>query len=195
MGLQVNAASPRQGRWFAAAGVLTVTLLLAASMPVAGQADALSTDAAVKAAFIFNFAKFAQWPALPARATLVTCVVGNPRIADALTEIVRGKDIGGHGLNVVRPSDGTSWGDCHVLFLAATQVAASAGVLSGLRKLPILTVSDGAGFARTGGIIELYLDGSRMRFAINVDSAERSGLRLSSRLLGLATVVRDRDVP
>lgn len=195
MGLPVNIASRRPGRWFAAARVLTATLLLAPSAPVAGQADALSTDAAVKAAFIFNFAKFAQWPALPARATLVTCVAGNARIADALTEIVRGKDIGGHGLNVVQPGDAATWGDCHLLFLTATQVAASAGALSGLRKLPILTVSDAAGFSRAGGIIELYLDGGRIRFAINVDSAERSGLRLSSRLLGLATVVRDRDVP
>ena len=63
-----------------------------------------------------------------------------------------------------------------------------------IKTLPVLTVSDGKGFSQAGGIIELYVEGGRMRFAINVDAAERSGLRLSSRLLGLAKVVRDGHV-
>jgi hypothetical protein len=59
----------------------------------------------------------------------------------------------------------------------------------------VLTVGDGRGFAQAGGIIELYVEAARIRFAINVDAAERSGVRLSSRLLGLAKVVRDGDAP
>ena len=70
----------------------------------------------------------------------------------------------------------------------------SAGGLDAIRTLPVLTVSDGKGFSQAGGIIELYVEGGRMRFAINVDAAERSGLRLSSRLLGLAKVIRDGHV-
>ena len=66
--------------------------------------------------------------------------------------------------------------------------------MSGIRTLPVLTVSDGKGFAQAGGIIELYVEGGRMRFAINVDATARSGLRLSSRLLGLAKVIRDGHV-
>lgn len=162
---------------------------------VHAQPAAPSADAAVKAEFLFNFAKFTEWPRLPARVTLVVCVVGNDRIADALTGIVRGKDIDDHGLNVVRPGNGASWGDCHMLFIAAARVAASAAALGAIRTLPVLTVSDSTGFSRAGGIIEFYPEGGRVRFAINTDAAQRSGLRLSSRLLGLATVVRDRDVP
>lgn len=179
--------------WLTGAGVLAVVWLLAAQRPVAGQGGELSTDA-VKAAFLLNFARFAQWPALPARATIVTCVVGSAPIADALGGLTRGKDVGGHGVNVVRPGESASWRDCHVLFIAAPQVPTSSTGLDSLRTLPVLTVSDGPGFSRGGGIIELYPDGGRLRFSINVDSAERAGLRLSSRLLGLATVIRDRDV-
>ena len=68
---------------------------------------------------------------------------------------------------------------------------------NGLRwrdPLPVLTVSDGKGFSLAGGIIELYVEGGRMRFAINLDAADRSGLRLSSRLLGLAKIVRNGHV-
>ncbi len=70
----------------------------------------------------------------------------------------------------------------------------SAGGLAEIKTLPVLTVSDGKGFSLAGGIIELYVEGGRMRFAINVDAAERSGLRLSSRLLGLAKIVRNGHV-
>jgi hypothetical protein len=67
--------------------------------------------------------------------------------------------------------------------------------LGSIKTLPVLTVSDGERFSEAGGIIELYIDGGRIRFAINVDAAERSGLRLSSRLLGLAKIMRDRHAP
>jgi hypothetical protein len=66
--------------------------------------------------------------------------------------------------------------------------------LSDIRTLPILTISDARDFSHAGGIIELYVEDGHMRFAINVDAAERTGLRISSRLLGLAKVVRDRHV-
>jgi hypothetical protein len=66
--------------------------------------------------------------------------------------------------------------------------------LDGIKTLPVLSVSDGKGFSQSGGIIELYVEGGRMRFAINVDAAERSGLHLSSRLLGLAKVMRSGHV-
>ena len=63
--------------------------------------------------------------------------------------------------------------------------------LDGIKTLPVLTVSDRRGFSEWGGIIEMYIESGRMRFAVNVDAAEHSGLRLSSRLLGLAKVIRN----
>jgi hypothetical protein len=157
-------------------------------------ADAeMASAVAVKAAFVYNFAKFAEWPALPADAPILFCVVGDNRIADALIETVRGQTIGAHALDVVRPVDVPAWHRCHVLFVGEAEWKHAAIGLSDLKSLPVLTVSDEQGFARGDGMIELYVDSGRMRFAINVDAAEHAGLRLSSRLLGLAKVVRNDD--
>lgn len=193
MDVPVRSRSRVRGGLRTAARLALAAALVGAAAGAAAQGEGVPADAAVKAAFLYNFAKFAEWPNLPARAPIVTCVVGDRQIADTLVAIVLGNEIGGHGLSVTQPTDDTTWGDCQVLFVAASQATKSEVGLSRLRTLPVLTVSDRAGFSRGIGIIELYVTGGRMRFAINVDSVEHSGLRLSSRLLGLARVVRDLD--
>jgi hypothetical protein len=181
--------------------VTRVLLLALAAMPLTPDAITASaaqtptaSDVAVKAAFVYNFAKFAEWPTRAAHAPIIVCVVGDDAIAAALVDTVRGKNINGHALEIWRPQEGTTWRTCSVLFIAAAESRQSASDLGGIRTMPILTVSDGKGFSQAGGIIELYVEGGRMRFAINVDAAERSGLQLSSRLLGLAKVIRDSHV-
>jgi hypothetical protein len=169
---------------------LAVMLLLTPAI-ARGQVPAAS-DVAVMAAFIFNFAKFTEWPALPPADPINICIAGDEAMGVALTQTIRGQKIGGHGLAVVRPADNSLWAGCQVLFIAANATV-SAAALDGLRTLPVLTVSDRKGFSQTGGVIELYLEAGRMRFAINVDAAEDAGLRLSSRLLALARVVRSPD--
>ena len=143
---------------------------------------------------LFNFAKFAEWPTLPPGAPIVVCIVGDDGIAAALVTTVRGQQIGGHTLEVRRAQERAKWRVCQVLFISDADTRPAAGGLDGIRMLPVLTVSDGRGFSQGSGIIELYVEGARMRFAINVDAAERSGLHLSSRLLGLAKVIRDGQV-
>jgi hypothetical protein len=152
-------------------------------------------DVAVKAAFLFNFAKFAEWPALAPDAPLGVCIVGDHSMADVLAEAGRAQNIGGRRLDVAQPQDTTSWPACHLLFISGAETERSAGGLHEIKTLPILTVSDGKGFSQGGGIIEFYMEGGRMRFAINVDAADRSTLRLSSRLLGLAKIIRNGRVP
>lgn len=180
------------GRW---AG-----LALAAALAVVPAAAAETTaekapDAAVKAAFLFNFAKFAQWPALGAGSPIGVCVAGDEGIAAALVEIVHSQHISGHAVEVWRPHSSATWRDCQVLFVGGSETRRSIADLRGLTTLPVLTVSDDKGFAKAdGGIIELYVQDGRMRFAINLDAVERSGLRLSPHLLQLAKVTRDRHV-
>lgn len=176
------------------ASIACAVSLLAARGRAAGIGVGAEPDVAVKAAFLFNFAKFAEWPALPANAPLVLCTVGGDDIASALATIVHGQSISGHSLEVSRPQDTAAWRSCHLLFIAEAETRRSPGSLTAIKSQPVLTVSDGAGFARAGGIIELYVEGGRVRFAINVDAEARSGLRLSSRLLGLAKIVRDGHV-
>lgn len=176
----------------------TTSLALAAMLIVprvaAGSHIAAQSDSAVKAAFLYNFAKFAEWTALPAGAPIVLCIVGDNEVAAALVQIVRGQTIGGHPISIERPEQASSWRTCQLVFLPAAELRRGAERLAGLKALPVLTVSDSKDFAQSDGIIELYVDDGRVRFAINVDALERSGLRLSSRLLGLAKVIRDRHV-
>ena len=176
----------RVGAGLALAAMLALTPSIAA-----GNAAETATDIAVKAAFLYNFARFGEWPALPAGATMILCVEGDDKVAAALVETVRGQQINGHALDVRRAQDSADWKTCHLLFLADASARRLAGGLDAIKTLPVLTVSDGKNFSDSGGIIELYIDSGRMRFAINVDAAEGSGLRISSRLLGLARIVRN----
>jgi len=183
-----------RGGWLCVASLALAATLIAAPGIAADHGTDTASDVAVKAAFLYNFAKFAEWPALPSGTPIVVCVVGDDGIAAALVETVRGQNISGHTIEVRRSQDSATWRACHLLFIADAETRRSAGGLGEVRTLPVLTVSDGKGFSQSGGIIELYLEGGRMRFAINVDAAERSGLRLSSRLLGLAKVIRNDHV-
>ena len=83
---------------------------------------------------------------------------------------------------------------CDVLFISASEMGRATVVMGSLQALSILTVSDDPGFAHSNGIIEFVVESGRVQFAINTDAADRAGLRLSSRLLGLARIVRDDHV-
>jgi hypothetical protein len=183
-----------RGRWFGVASVALAATLIAAPGIAAGTGADVAPDVPVKAAFLFNFAKFVEWPALPAAAPLVVCIVGHDGIAAAFIETVRGQNISGHSFDVWVLQDSSRWRACHLLFIADAETRRSAGGLDEIKRLPVLTVSDNKGFALAGGIIELYVEAGRMRFAINLDAADRAGLRVSSRLLGLAKVIRNSHV-
>lgn len=186
-------ARPRRGP---APGVLRAALALCVLWPLVVSAGGQAApDVSLKAAFLYNFAKFAEWPALPSGAPIAVCIVGDDEIAASFVQTVRGHTINGHTLELRRPQESTSWRTCHLLFLGSAETRRSLAGLTGVRRLPVLTVGDDRGFAQAGGIIELYVEAGRIRFAINVDAAERSGVRLSSRLLGLARVIRDGDAP
>jgi hypothetical protein len=195
MDLLIVANRRRSDGWRGLAGLALAASIFAAP---GASASACATDEvsaiAVKAAFLFNFAKFAEWPALRSGASIIVCVIGDEEIAAALAGTVRGQNIGGHPVEVSRPADSASWRACQLLFIADVATRRSADGLVGVKTLPVLTVSDGKGFSETGGIIELFVENGRMRFAINMDAADRAGLRLSSRLLGLARVTRNGHV-
>jgi hypothetical protein len=169
-----------------------VSMLVAMHLAMPGLARAATdptSETTVKAAFLYNFAKFAEWPASVGPLTI--CIVGDTRVASELVKTVRDKRLDGRRLNVKGIGSHAPMLACDVLFISASETRCVAAVLVTLRTLPILTVSDAPGFARTNGIIELVVERERMHFAVNVDAATRAGIRLSSRLLGLARIVRD----
>lgn len=146
----------------------------------------------MKAAFVYNFAKFVGWPAdaLPSAAPLHVCI-GDRGVADAFEQIVAGRPIGQHPVVVLRVGPTTPLRACHVLYLGDLDVARSLAVLAIVRGAPVLSMSDFEQFTTLGGVAHLFVQDGKMRFAINVESAQRARLRLSSRLLNLATIVKD----
>jgi hypothetical protein len=145
-----------------------------------------SAPPALKAAFLFNFAKFAEWP--KDAAPLVLCVVHDPAAEDALVRLVSGASIDGRPVTVAHEIPRERIRGCHLLYVGSDNAAMDA-LLTDVKGAPVLTVGDGEPFARERGIVGLLIEGNRMRFAINADAAQRSGVRLSSKLLTLATLV------
>jgi hypothetical protein len=155
------------------------------------QNDARS-DTTVKAVFIFNFAKFTEWPSREPDGPLLLCVIGDPRVARELADTTRGQRIGDRSLVVSELRTDGPLQSCHVLFISQSEVRKAKEVLHILKGLPIVTVSDKQGFAREDGIIEFFIESERMRFAVNTAAVDRAGVRLSSRLLGLARIDGDK---
>ena len=176
------------------ARALLVALGISLSMhapPLAGAAQDAVTEAALKAAFVYNFARFTEWSGDSLRGGPFTmCVLGDDDLASALESTVRQRSVAGHEVVVARVST-ARLPACNLLYLSELPAAEVRAITDRLIGTPTVTVSSGPGFARSGGIIGLYVEDGRMRFAINMDAAQRAHLRFSSRLLSLAKVVRD----
>ncbi len=184
----------------AGALVLGAALSLAAATaagPAAGQSPPLASDEyAIKAAFLYNFAKFVEWPNgvfAAAEAPLALCVLGADPFGGELDMVVQGKTAQGHPV-VVRRLDGLgAVARCHILFVSSSEQERFAEVLGAVAGRSVLTVGEDGEFARAGGMISFVLREQRVRFAIDAGAAERAGLRLSSRLLDLAEPVHGSD--
>jgi YfiR/HmsC-like len=159
---------------------LALILALASSAILRGQEVPLEYQ--VKAAFLFNFAKFVEWPPEAPAGPLQICVAGRNVFGDALVETVRGETINGRPLAVrviLEPEPG-----CHIIFVP--RGAAAAAYLRAAGSSPSLTVGESPEFISQGGIVNFRLEGTSVRFEIDPEAAERAGLRISSRLLRLA---------
>ena len=176
---------------------LAFVIATVARASVAPMAAEVVAGPALKAAFLYNFAKFSEWPAdaLAPRQRLSLCVMGDNFVVFALADLIRGHVVDGHELTVEAVKPDGALRSCHLLYVSRLDEKRSVQLLDSLRSTSVFTVGDGDGFAQRGGIAQLLLDGERMRFAINVTSAERARLRLSSKLLSLAKmiIVKDED--
>lgn len=165
-------------------------LLPAALALLASPATAVAppSEAAVKAAFLTKFPAYVAWPA-SARprpgAPLHICLVGGDPFGRLIDEAARGQQVDGHPLQVRRLAAPGQAGGCHVAFVQGS----SPNLLQGLRGKPMLTVTDARGGAR-GGMIHFVVHQGRVRFNIDEAQAARSGVGISSRLLGIALTVR-----
>jgi hypothetical protein len=151
-----------------------------------------ATEGVLKGAFIYNFAKFTEWPedVLRSNEPLIACVVGDDAVADALARNIKDRLIAGHPVMVATRTADALQG-CHVLYVSSGSARAVAQAVASVATSPVLTISDVDEFARAGGIAQLFVEGGKMRFRVNLGSVKRSGLQLSSRLLSLAELVHD----
>lgn len=160
-----------------------------------GRVEAGLRESLVKVAFLYNFARFTDWPATAFQAPVTPirfCVLGDDPFGAPL-DAIAAKRIRGRSIAVRRLASTRDAARCHVLFVSRSEIPRLAEILASLRGLPILTVADVADFARSGGIINLKTVNGKIRFEVNLDAARLAGLRFSSRFLNLATIVsRDR---
>ena len=146
------------------------------------------TEPALKAAFIYNFAKFTVWPTdvLPPEGPLVMCVVGGAAVAEALARTVKDRELDGRRLAVSLMALAESQSTCHILYLSGVTSGEAARLVARLRDLPVLTISDIEGFTELGGIAEVFFEHGRLRFTVQPAAAKRIRLQISSRLLALS---------
>jgi hypothetical protein len=145
----------------------------------------------VKAAFLYNFAKFVEWPAgTGVDAPLVIGVLGKDPFGSQIDRAVEGKTVNGRRLMIKRFSSLEAYEYCHILFVSSSEKNNLAHIIAAVRNSSVLTVSETERFAHIGGIINFVTIENRIRFEINQAAAERAGLKISSKLLSLARVVR-----
>lgn len=144
----------------------------------------------VKAAFLLNFTKFIEWPPTAFSkpdAPLALCILGEDPFGSALDHMVAGEVVDGRRLSVERIKQVPAPQSCQVLYVGSPEKE-TPKILSDVGP-GVLTVGEGAGFLRSGGMIAFVIDGRRVRFDIHQSKAENAGLALSSKLLSVARSV------
>ena len=192
--MEAAVPSKRHGGARGAAAVLVLFATLAArgATPQA-QGPPTTSEYEVKAAFLFNFAKFVEWPeaSLPADGTFVIGLIGADPFRRSLDEL-DGKQAIGRRIVVRRGARLEEVWPCQILFISASEEERLATLLQAMTGRPVLTVGDTDGWAERGVLVNFKTRERRVRFEINLERAELAGLKLSSQLLKLATLVGAR---
>ena len=190
---------PRQGScdglpaWAAIRLVFTIMVFVPA-LPLCPGGSLLAQGAGeyeVKAAFLYKFASFVEWPIGLTNGPLCIAVVGQDPFGSALDEVVKGKDVDGRGFQIKRFKPGQDTAGCHIVFISASEKGRMRAILAKLQGSGILTVSEIPGFCQAGGMIDFELQDGKIRFEINPDAAERAKLKISSKLLSVARISRE----
>ncbi len=186
-----RARAPRLAKFVAC---LCAATSLTGASPPPSRSDV--SEYQIKAAFVYNFAKFVEWPAGEASSggpALIIGVLGEDPFGNTLDDTVRGKTVGGRDLAVRRFSSLGKLESCQVLFVSRSVADHLPEILSRIQGSAVLTIGEGERFAREGGMVGLVTEDNKVRFEINVRAAESAGLKISSKLLALARIVHGRD--
>lgn len=144
----------------------------------------------LKAAAVLSFLRYSTWPLLPADGVTVA-VVGKPAFAQVLARTLEGKSVANHPVHVVELSPGSDFRDCQVVYIATGKHSEIRQALAGAGASHVLTIGEADRFLDLGGAVHLFLSEGHINFETSIDTVERSGVSISSRLLRLGQV-RDR---
>jgi hypothetical protein len=159
---------------------------------VRGDAAAASKEYVVKAACLLNFAQYIQWPESDFAgpdAPIVVGVLGDDPFGTVLEQTFQDESVQGRSLTVKRSRQVDDLKTCHIIFISKSEKERLAETLASLNDVSVVTVGEIDDFALRGGIINFYIDHNKVRFEVNVDAAQRKGLKISSQLLKRARVV------
>ena len=171
-------------------GVSLFSFLLLASN-ASGQ---IASEYQVKALFLYNFVKFVDWPPdafASAHDPVTICVVGEDPFGRDLEQALKGKTVNGRELAVRRPSKDFDVKGCQIAFVSSSEKKRFKPLLVLIDAMGILTVGDSGGFTDAGGIINFTMESGKVRFEVNLEGADRAGLKISSKLLGVAKIVKE----
>jgi len=174
------------------ARTLSLILLLGNALQLRAQAPAFD-EYQVKAAFLYNFAKFVEWPAgtFPnSMDPIGICIVGLNPFGSTLENMVQGKKVGDRAFAVHRFPDTLQAGQCQILFIGASEWRRTRALLEAVKSPGVLTVGETDDFTALGGIVGFRLDGARVRIQVNLQAAEHARLKISSKLLSLAEIAK-----
>lgn len=175
-----------------AARLLFCILWLLAVSVVSVRADDGTSEYQVKAAFLYNFTKYVEWPqnAFGDNPTFTIGIVGKDPFGRMLEKTIEGKSADGKEIVIKRFARADDVQPCPILFVSESEKNKVGKILEQLGKSGTLTVSESDQFLQRGGIINFVIQNDRVRFEINTGAADRAGIKISSRLLSLAKNVR-----
>ena len=173
-------------------------LILSLGTPFVVFAQDDNAEYQLKLAFLYNFAQFVQWPsdAFPdAGAPLTICIVGPDPFNSEGEQDLRSRKIGNHPIDIKTIKSDQDPRACQLVFVRASKTRVADEVLHALKGSSTLTVGETKGFAELGGLINLTVDNSKLRFEINLDAAMQTRLKISAKLLALAKIVKVKRTP
>src|SRR5579864_1476317 len=162
-------------------------------VPVAGQGDS-ADEYELKAAMLYNLTQFVEWPASAfpnPKAPILLCILGRDPFGVSLSSTVPKDTVNGRPVLILRTQREDEVRSCHVLYISTSERKSTAQIFSTLNGSSVLTVGEIPHFAARGGMVQFALEDQQIRFDINVDAASRAGLKISSKLLMLAQIVKE----
>jgi hypothetical protein len=143
----------------------------------------------LKAAFLFNFTKFIEWPpASLSNGAFIIGVFGDDPFGSAIDDVIRGKNVNGHQIQIRRLKEPAEARDCHMVFVSSTDSKKIKELLDATNLSPVLIVGESREFLNQGGTIRFSMDGNRVVIVINNAAAAAKGLKVSAKLLSLAKI-------